>query len=89
MEEGNEDDPASHDTEHKTAHYIALHPPLDPIKDHIDSRFACMTTSKERRSKNEDGFTLVVRGGLYDQTPGGDVAVARTRFQQTGMASEV
>jgi len=33
---------------------------------------------------DEDGFTLVTRGGAYGQTLGGGVAVASKKFQQTG-----
>lgn len=36
---------------------------------------------------DEDGFTLVTRGGAYGQTLGGGVAVASKKFQETGETS--
>ena len=36
---------------------------------------------------DEDGFTLVTRGGAYGQTMGGGVGVATKRFVETGEAS--
>ena len=37
---------------------------------------------------DDDGFTLVTRGGAYGQTVGGGVAIASKRFQQTGSTSK-
>jgi ribosomal RNA-processing protein 7 len=81
------------------AHYAALHdslrPPLDIVQQHADSwmelfEFELKQTkqqSKYRKGEaivDEDGFTLVTRGGAYGQTLGGGVAVASKKFQQTG-----
>jgi len=46
--------------------------------------------SKYRKGEaivDEDGFTLVTRGGAYGQTLGGGVAVASKKFQETGETS--
>lgn len=78
------------------AHYSALHaalrPPLDVIKAHADSYMALFDyeqAKKKQESKyrkgeaivDEDGFTLVTRGGAYGQTVGGGVGVASKEFQ--------
>ena len=84
---------------HYVAQYGALRPPLDAIKEHVDSCIRVYdyeqekTKQKSRYKKgeavvDEDGFTLVVRGGAYGQALGGGVAVASKRFQQTGTTSE-
>ena len=80
------------------AHYIAKHkslrPPLDAVKSHADSSMevfehkqalANRNTSKYRKGEaivDEDGFTLVTRGGAYGQTLGGGVGVASKKFMQ-------
>lgn len=84
---------------HYTALYTALRPPLDIVKAHADSYmefFEYEQAKKRQQSKyrkgeavvDEDGFTLVTRGGAYGQSVGGGVAVASKRFQQTGSASK-
>ncbi|KAK2465913.1 hypothetical protein APHAL10511_001554 [Amanita phalloides] len=84
---------------HYTAQYVALRPPLDAVKEHADSyiRVYDYELQKARhKSKfrageaivDEDGFTLVARGGSYGRTLGGGVGVASKKFQQTHEASE-
>ncbi|TCD61962.1 Ribosomal RNA-processing protein 7 [Steccherinum ochraceum] len=78
------------------AHYAALHaslrPPLDVVKAHADSYmelFDFEQAKKKQQSKyrkgeaivDDDGFTLVTRGGAYGQTVGGGVGVASKKFQ--------
>ncbi|KAJ7628629.1 ribosomal RNA-processing protein 7-domain-containing protein [Roridomyces roridus] len=84
------------------ARYAALHaalrPPLDTVRTHADSAmelFEYELAQTKRASKyrkgeaivDEDGFTLVTRGGAYGQTLGGGVAVASKQFQETGETS--
>lgn len=80
------------------SHYIARHkalrPPLTAIKEHADSSMevfeykqaqASKRNSKYRKGEaivDEDGFTLVTRGGAYGQTLGGGVGVASKKFMQ-------
>ncbi|KAJ7757063.1 ribosomal RNA-processing protein 7-domain-containing protein [Mycena metata] len=81
------------------AHYAALfdslRPPLDIVRTHADSamelfEFELKQTkqqSKYRKGEaivDEDGFTLVTRGGAYGQTLGGGVGVASKKFQESG-----
>lgn len=81
------------------AHYIALHaarrPAMDAIRTHAESvvsLFDWEEEAKKQKSKykkgesivDEDGFTLVVRGGAYGKTLGGEVGVATRRFERTG-----
>jgi len=84
---------------HYIAQYTALRPPLDAVKEHADSYIRVYDYEQEKmkqKSKyrkgeaivDEDGFTLVVRGGAYGRTLGGGVAVASKKFQQTGVANE-
>jgi len=78
------------------AHYLALHkaqrPPLPDVKAHADSFLEAFEYNKalsKQRSKyrkgeaivDEDGFTLVARGGAYGTTLGGGVGVASKRFK--------
>lgn len=78
------------------AHYVALHaslrPPLDVVKAHANSWMALFDyeqAKKKQESKykkgeaivDEDGFTLVTRGGAYGQTVGGGIGVASKKFQ--------
>lgn len=78
------------------AHYKALYasrrPPLDIVKDHADSWMEMFEFEKAKSKQNsryrkgeaivdEDGFTLVTRGGAYGQTVGGGVGVASKKFQ--------
>ncbi|KAJ6588503.1 ribosomal RNA-processing protein 7-domain-containing protein [Mycena capillaripes] len=80
---------------HYAALYDSLRPPLDIVRAHADSamelfEFELKQTkqqSKYRKGEaivDEDGFTLVTRGGAYGQTLGGGVAVASKQFQETG-----
>ncbi|KAL4074058.1 ribosomal RNA-processing protein 7-domain-containing protein [Scleroderma citrinum] len=81
------------------AHYRALcgaqHPPLDIVKAHADSSVELyeFELAKSKRKSvyrkgeaivDEDGFTLVTRGGAYGQTVGGGVSVASKQFHSTG-----
>lgn len=81
------------------AHYAALHaaqrPAMDAVRAHAESVILLWDweeEAKKQKSKykkgeaivDEDGFTLVVRGGAYGKTLGGDVAVATRRFERTG-----
>jgi len=81
------------------AHYTALHdtlrPPLDIVRAHADSAMELFefelkqTKQKSQYRKgeaivDEDGFTLVTRGGAYGQTLGGGVGVASKKFQESG-----
>ncbi|KAF8872762.1 ribosomal RNA-processing protein 7-domain-containing protein [Infundibulicybe gibba] len=85
---------------HYTELYDSLRPPLDAVKQHADSamelyEFELAKTkqkSKYRKGEaiiDEDGFTLVTRGGAYGQTLGGGVAVASKRFQATGQSKRI
>ncbi|KAL1747265.1 ribosomal RNA-processing protein 7-domain-containing protein [Schizophyllum fasciatum] len=82
---------------HYLAQYDSLRPPLDTVRAHADTYmdlYEFEQARAKRRSKyrkgeavvDEDGFTLVTRGGAYGQTLGGGVGVASKRFQQTGEA---
>ena len=80
---------------HYLLQYEADRPPLDAVRTHADSavaRFdfdlAARKAALRRDSKykkgealvDEDGFTLVVRGGAYGQAVGGGVGVASRKF---------
>ena len=76
---------------HYLAQYDAIRPPLDVIREHARTAIDLYDYQREkerRRSKykkgeavvDEDGFTLVTRGGAYGKTPGGGVAVADKKF---------
>ncbi|KAH8096630.1 ribosomal RNA-processing protein 7-domain-containing protein [Cristinia sonorae] len=79
------------------AHYAALHaslrPPLDIVRAHADSWMELFDYEEAKKKKqgkyrkgeaivDDDGFTLVTRGGAYGQTVGGGVGVASKQFQQ-------
>ncbi|KAL0949205.1 hypothetical protein HGRIS_009283 [Hohenbuehelia grisea] len=77
---------------HYTALYASLRPPLDAVRAHADTSIAlyeyelAKSKQKSKYKKGEaivddDGFTLVTRGGAYGKTLGGGVAVASKRFQ--------
>lgn len=85
-------------------HYLALHAaqrlPLDAVRTHVDSymeRFDWEQAKARRASKyrkgeavvDEDGFTLVTRGGAYGQTVGGGVGVASKKFQESAARGTV
>ena len=80
---------------HYIKQYESARPPLDAVRAHADSaiaRFdfdlAAQKAALRRESKykkgealvDEDGFTLVVRGGAYGQAVGGGVGVASRKF---------
>ncbi len=80
---------------HYIKQYESARPPLDAVRAHADSaiaRFdfdlAARKAALRRESKykkgealvDEDGFTLVVRGGAYGQAVGGGVGVASRKF---------
>jgi ribosomal RNA-processing protein 7 len=80
---------------HYVAQYEAARPPLEAVRAHTDSamaRFdfdlAARKAALRRESKykkgealvDEDGFTLVVRGGAYGQAVGGGVGIASRKF---------
>jgi ribosomal RNA-processing protein 7 len=80
---------------HYRSLYDSLRPPLDSVKVHSDSSIELYEyelakkkqISKYRKGEaivDEDGFTLVTRGGAYGQTLGGGVGVASKRFQRSG-----
>jgi ribosomal RNA-processing protein 7 len=84
---------------HYLAKYRSLRPPLAAVKEHADTSMEVYEYKQEQAKKNtskykkgeaivdEDGFTLVTRGGAYGQTLGGGVGVASKRFMQE-VASE-
>jgi len=76
---------------HYLAQYDAIRPPLDLIREHARTAIDLYDYQKEKdrqKSKykkgeaivDEDGFTLVTRGGAYGKTLGGGVAVADKKF---------
>ena len=76
---------------HYLAQYDAIRPPLDVIREHARTALDLYDYQKEKdkqKSKyrkgeaivDEDGFTLVTRGGAYGKTLGGGVAVADKKF---------
>lgn len=80
---------------HYLAKYDAERPPLDAIRAHVDSymeRFEFDLAKGRQAAKylkgeaivDDDGFTLVTRGGAYGQTLGGGVGVASKKFMLTG-----
>ncbi|KAI0652501.1 ribosomal RNA-processing protein 7-domain-containing protein [Trametes meyenii] len=88
--------PVDKETPHGPAHYASLYaslrPPLDVVRAHADSwmeAFEYGQAKKRQESKyhkgeaivDEDGFTLVTRGGAYGKTLGGEVGVASKQFQ--------
>ncbi|KAF8646189.1 hypothetical protein AX16_007333 [Volvariella volvacea WC 439] len=83
---------------HYLARYQSLRPPLDAVREYADSAIEVYEYEQEKKKQkskykkgeaivDEDGFTLVTRGGAYGQTLGGGVAVASKRFQTTGETS--
>ncbi|KAF9222317.1 hypothetical protein BS17DRAFT_783512 [Gyrodon lividus] len=74
---------------------ISRRPPLDAVKAHVDTpvdpfEFELAKAKKKsvyRKGEaivDEDGFTLVTRGGAYGQAHDGGVGVASKTFQATG-----
>ncbi|KAJ7701791.1 ribosomal RNA-processing protein 7-domain-containing protein, partial [Mycena rosella] len=91
--------PAAAEESSGVAHYAVLHdalrPPLDVVRAHADSamelfEFELKQTKQQTKYRkgeaivDEDGFTLVTRGGAYGQTLGGGVGVASKKFQESG-----
>ncbi|KAH0582740.1 hypothetical protein H2248_010654 [Termitomyces sp. 'cryptogamus'] len=83
---------------HYTSLYDSLRPPLDAVKEHADSSILVFehnlqkTKQKSKYRKGEaivddDGFTLVTRGGAFGKTLGGGVGVASKQFQRSGQTS--
>ncbi|KAG6879236.1 hypothetical protein C0992_004229 [Termitomyces sp. T32_za158] len=85
------------------AHYVSLYdslrPPLDAVKEHADSSILLFEhnlqkskqKSKYRKGEaivDDDGFTLVTRGGAFGKTLGGGVGVASKQFQRSGQTSK-
>lgn len=81
-----------------TSLYDSLRPPLDSVRQHADSAIQLYEyelaknkqKTKYRKGEaivDEDGFTLVTRGGAYGQTLGGGVGVASKKFQETGQST--
>ncbi|KAF7971719.1 hypothetical protein HWV62_20085 [Athelia sp. TMB] len=80
---------------HYLAQHAALRPPLDAVREHADTYMALfehnLALSKHAQGKykkgeaivDEDGFTLVTRGGAYGKTLGGGVGVASKKFDPT------
>ena len=79
---------------HYKALYASLRPPLDTVKAFADSAMEVYEYSvqkEKQKSKykkgeaivDEDGFTLVTRGGAYGKTLGGGVGVASKTFQRS------
>jgi ribosomal RNA-processing protein 7 len=79
---------------HYIAQYAAARPPFETVRAHADAfmaRFDHAKAQERKQSKyrkgeaivDEDGFTLVTRGGAYGQTVGGGVGVASRQFQDT------
>ncbi|KAF9651213.1 hypothetical protein BDM02DRAFT_902308 [Thelephora ganbajun] len=76
---------------HYLAQYDAIRPPLDVIREHARTSMDLYDYQKQKdkqKSKykkgeaivDEDGFTLVTRGGAYGKTLGGGIAVADKKF---------
>jgi len=76
------------------AQYHTLHPSLEVARRHADSfmeHFEVEQAKKKRQSKykkgeaiiDEDGFTLVTRGGAYGKSLGGGVGVAKSTFSKS------
>jgi len=79
---------------HYQALYASLRPPLDSVRTFADSSMEVYeyNLQKEKQKSqykkgeaivDEDGFTLVTRGGAYGKTLGGGVGVASKRFQRS------
>jgi ribosomal RNA-processing protein 7 len=85
--------------EHYAALYDAQRPSLRDVKAHADTFLEvyeynkALTKQKSEYKKgdaivDEDGFTLVTRGGAYGKTLGGGVGVATKQFMKEAHTSE-
>lgn len=83
---------------HYTALYDSLRPPLDVIREHADTYMELFEYEQAKKKQkashrkgeavvDEDGFTLVTRGGAYGKTLGGGVGVASKKFDRSGSQS--
>lgn len=83
---------------HYTALYDSLRPPLDVIREHADTYMELFEYEQAKKKQkaahrkgeaivDEDGFTLVTRGGAYGKTLGGGVGVASKKFDGSGSQS--
>ncbi|KIM76357.1 hypothetical protein PILCRDRAFT_826343 [Piloderma croceum F 1598] len=92
--------PRSPDEPSGLAHYMALYdslrPPLDAVREHADTSMELYEYELARSKQNsshrkgeavvdEDGFTLVTRGGAYGKTLGGGVGVANKTFDGSSL----
>lgn len=79
---------------HYRALYASLRPSLDSVKAFADSTMEVYEYNAQKEKQkfkykkgeaivNEDGFTLVTRGGAYGKTLGGGVSVASKKFQRS------
>ncbi len=79
---------------HYQALYASLRPPLDSVRTFADSSMEVYEYNFQKEKKksqykkgeaivDDDGFTLVTRGGAYGKTLGGGVGVASKRFQRS------
>ncbi|RDB19807.1 Ribosomal RNA-processing protein 7 A [Hypsizygus marmoreus] len=84
---------------HYSLQYTSLRPPLDAVRTHADTSIAVYEyelakmkqASRYRKGEavvDEEGFTLVTRGGAYGKTLGGGVGVASKRFQKSGQTTK-
>jgi len=84
-----------------SAMYDCHRPPLTTVRAHADTSLELFDYQQAERKAHlksqykkgeaivdDDGFTLVTRGGAYGQSVGGGVAVASKKFEQSGVASE-
>jgi ribosomal RNA-processing protein 7 len=89
---------------HYLQQHTLSRPPLSSLRAHVDSYMAlydyALLQQKRRLQKeskyrkgeaivDEDGFTLVVRGGAYGQTVGGGIGVASKKWQEEAASSRM
>ena len=94
--------PCSSDEPSGLARYAALYdslrPPLNIIREHADTYMELFEYEQAKKKQkashrkgeaivDEDGFTLVTRGGAYGKTLGGGVGVASKKFDRSGNQS--
>lgn len=92
-------DPEPSGLQYYLALHDSLHPSLPTTRVHADTyleryEFDKAQSKKESKYKkgeaivDEDGFTLVTRGGVYGTTVGGGVGVASRKFQMDAAAGK-